>query len=177
MRSRKRVLILVAAALLSCLGGSIGAADGGKYTLLVLEGRVTVPGGALELTSQFDPVVFAVSSVQNKYRLIRVQLRNRGSQPLPLAATKDKLEAVMEKGAVAGILDLASKDAAVWDALPAAARKALAYPAMVAAGEEEGIFVFVLSAQAPAAPSELRYTLDSVPQKPIVLRRRGAAAA
>lgn len=151
------------------------------------EGKRVVYNGALEASAggrqdvlfdaEIEPRLFKLAMVRDKYRVVRIRIRNTGARPLVLSAAGDAVQVQLRNGStVTGLLDLGARDAAVWDALDADLRKVIVYPRVVQGGEEESVFVFLLAAGSTDVPQVFRYTIASRPDRPVVIRDVSAAA-
>jgi hypothetical protein len=160
---------------------SLLATNGTKGKRVVYEAAIRL-GDATAPNCRFlvelEPILFQVESVQGKYKVIRINIKNDSQSRLKLSMDKDSVQARAAGRLVNGSLNLAVSDQAWWDGLSANLRKALAYPdqTSITQGEEENVFVYFPVADMPALPEEIRFKIDSVPDS-IVLRQRGAAAA
>jgi len=181
--SQHGALWLIAASLL-CAAGASGA-DGGKAKNEVYRASV-VPNsarGAVEFVVDTSPIIFYVGTVNRKYHVLLIRAVNRSDVALQLSKEQDSIELEYPQvGKINGLLDLSVTDPATWDALDAEIRTAVAYPSVVSAGEEEGIYVFVPvdAVTAPRKrhemPAVIHYRIKSLGQ-PVELRKPGVAAA
>jgi hypothetical protein len=158
------------------------AANGSKGKRVVYEGTASLgdgTSGQCRFLVELEPILFQIESVQNKYRIIRINIKNDGQAPLKLALMKDSIQVRAGSRVTKGSLNPADGEQAWWDGLSPELRKALAYPdqAAVRHGEEENVFAYFPIADLSAPPSEILFKIDSVPGIPIVLKQRGAAAA
>jgi hypothetical protein len=152
------------------------AANGGKAKMIKLEDRVAASDGrSYTFVSEIDPTLFTLLTLKDRYRVVRIQVRNGSGQRLTLSRQADKAELVWDERQLAGIITLDQRDAALWDQLSPEMRKVLVYPAGVEPGEEESLFVFVPAAGIEAPPQEIRLTLTGLP-RPVRLRHLVAAA-
>jgi len=158
------------------------AANGSKGKRVVYEGSVSLGDGTsgdCRFLVELEPILFQVESVQSKYRVIRINIRNNSQSPLKLTMAKDSVQVRDGSRVTKGNLNLADSEPAWWDGLPLELRKALAYPdqAAIRRGEEENVFAYFPAADLSTPPAEITFKIDSVPGAPIVLRQRGTAAA
>lgn len=158
------------------------AANGSKGKRVVYEATVrlgdTTPGDCHFLV-ELEPILFQIESIQNKYRVIRINIRNDSQSPLRLSLEKDAVQVRVDSRVIQGSLNLADSDQAWWDKLPAELRKALAYPdqSAINRGEEENVFAYFPVADLPTLPREILFKINQVSTTPILIRQRGAAAA
>ncbi len=172
--------ILMALAWLA-LGPALTFANGGKSKRVVYRGTLQ-SGDATGLDVQFEaevePLLFRLTGVGDRYRVIRIRVRNTGTQRLVLSASADTVEAIVRNGPpVKAVLDLGTRDAPLWDGLAADLRRAVAYPSTLQGGEEESVFVFLPAAELADVPQGFRYTIASRPDRPVLIRDVSAAVA
>ena len=184
MSLRARALAIGLAVVVGAGSLALGAApalgNGGKGKRVVYRAALAAGegGGDIQFEAELEPLLFRLTAVRNRYRTVRVRVRNTGSRPLVLSAAADAVEAHFQSGPpVRAVLDLGARDAAVWDGLPADVRTAVVYPRSVPPGEEENVFVFLPVADVREAPAALRYTLASRPDRPVMMRDVSAAVA
>ena len=156
------------------LGASLPVfANGGKGKTEHYAGFARFGDDFIAFDTSFDKVLFLLTSVQNKYKIIQVRVKNNGRSPVLLSDAKDMITIVFKNRQVRGILDMYRRDSAFWDALTPGTRQILAYPANVSPGEEQSVFVFT-PADLPDVPLELRYKIATLPDE-IVIAPRGTA--
>jgi hypothetical protein len=178
MRLRKILLC----SLFLAAASTMLAANGSKGKKVLYEAHIVV-GDANQPNCHFmielEPILFQINSVQNKYRVIRINIRNDSQASLKLSLDKDSVQLRADSRLVKGSLSVAGSDQAWWDGLSPELRRALAYPdqSAIKRGEEENVFVFVPVSDLPTLPVEILFKIDSVPATPILIRRRGEAAA
>jgi len=148
------------------------AANGNKAKKELYDGR----SGRIVFSVELEPIPFQITTVENRYRLIRIRIVNDGTTPLTLSARNDKVLGYTPDGEVAGILDINRRDAKLWDGLPLEVRTMLAYPTVVKPREEESVFIFFDASRLKAAPERLQYTVASL-KEDVTLARRGATRA
>lgn len=136
-------------------------ANGGKGKV----SRYVDRSGSIEVSIDLDEKLFLLTSVKNKYKVLRIKIRNRQSQPVALSKTKDKVDLLIEDRRVPAILDLPRHDSSLWDSLDADTRSYLAYPDAVPAKEEESIFVFIPVQSITVIPTSVEYLIASLPEK------------
>lgn len=105
-----------------------------------------VPRGPLSAETKLDPVTFALTAFEGKYRIVRVEVENLTNDRIDLDATTDKFVAYLDKenkNPVSGVLDLvAAGDGALWDKISEERRKLLAYPKTIDRKATLSIYVF-----------------------------------
>lgn len=126
----------------------------------------------IEFKTSIDGVLFLLTSVENKYKLIQVRVINNSGTPLRLSDDKDTVTLVFKDTQVMGILDVYRRDSAFWDALAPDVRDILAYPANVPGHEEESVFIFIPRDSPDDLPRELHYRIASL-SNDIVIAPRG----
>jgi hypothetical protein len=178
MKSRNVVvclLFLVAASAMLAANGSKGKKV--TYEAHVRIGDATQP--ECHFLVELEPILFQINSVQSKYRVIRINIRNDSQASLKLSLEKDSVQVRADSRLVKGSLSIAGSDQAWWDGLSSSLRRALAYPdqSAIKRGEEENVFVFVPVSDLPTLPIEILFKIDSVSATPIPIRQRAAAAA
>jgi len=169
------LLFLVTATALLAANGSKGKKV--LYEAHIRLGESTQP--QCHFLVELEPILFQINSVQNKYKVIRINIRNESQTPLKLSLDRDSVQVRTGSGAVKGSLSLATTDQAWWDGLAPELRRALAYPdqSAIKSGEEENVFVFILASDLPKPPLEILFKIASVSGTPIPIRERAAAAA
>ena len=164
------------------LVGMIGA-DGGKAKNVVYQGQVRAESGdgSTQFSVDPSPIIFYLGTVNNKYHVLLIRVRNETSTPLRLAKDQDSIEMRFADGqTVRGVLNLPAADRATWDGLETELRTAVAYPEVVPAREEEGIYIYLRVGDVAAArkkhemPSSVIYNVKSL-QRPVELRPRGVS--
>lgn len=186
MHARTRWLPL-SAALVLLVGGfltmTLRAADGAKGKAMVYEAKVAAEQGDWYFRIELEPVLFRLIAVQNKYKPIRINIRNRSSKPLKLSLANDRIQIYPEPGAgpnpIEGILDISRAEPAWWQSLDQTMKNYLAYPdqAAIKASEEENLFVFVPADKLPAFPGTVALTIKSYSDTPIRIARQNLATA
>jgi hypothetical protein len=145
-------------------------ANGGKGKV----SRYVARSGPIEISIDLDEKLFLLTSVKNKYKVLRIKIKNNQGKALALSKTNDKVDLLTKEQRVPGILDLAKHDVPLWDSLDADTRNFLAYPETVPPNEEESIFVFVPLQSITVIPTAVEYTIASLPEK---IRLRPPVAA
>jgi hypothetical protein len=125
--------------------------------------------GEMCFLTQIYKVEFYLNSVQNKYKILRIDIDNLSDRTLELSSDKDKFELWVDtnhgRTKVEGILDLSSKDQNLWDSISQDIRELLVYPERVSKGESENIFVFIPLPELKELPLEFFYKIDSLSQR------------
>lgn len=136
--------------------------------------------GSLELGSEgedpctfaitLDAVLFELHTLQGKYRVVRIQVSNRSSKSVVLSNRADRIKVRLRNDReVDAIINMQQADPAVWDKLDSDARKALAYPKSISAGDEVAVgrqsqmsFFAFLPADVADPPVWFEFIIDSV---------------
>ena len=168
------LLIVAASAMLVSKNGSKGRKV--QYGAQVSVNNAT---GADSFSIELEPILFPILSLQNKFRVIRINIRNQSSAPLRLSATNDSIQVKVGNQLVRGRFSISDSDPAWWNGLSFGMREALAYPdqAPIRSGEEDNVFVFFPVTAVPDPPEEVLFTVASVSAAPIHTRRRSIASA
>ena len=158
------------------------AANGTKGKRVVYEATVRIGDAAASdchFLVELEPILFQIDSVQNKYRAIRINIKNNSQSPLKLSLEKDSVQVRVGSRVIRGSLNLADSDQPWWDGLSPELRKALAYPdqSAIKSGEEENVFAYFPIADLATLPVEIVFKIDGASATPIVIRQRGAAKA
>ena len=138
------------------LAGSAGRAS--SYVGMVDLGN----GDRCELSIQVERVNFLLTTVANKYRLVRILVSCRKQTGLTLSSTADRLEMAIENRAVPAILSLQRSDSAVWDALDLNMRQTLAYPPAIKPNEPVYLFAYFPADQVRTMPGRFMYPIASL---------------
>jgi hypothetical protein len=180
----RRILLPIALLALIAAFVPLAGADGGKAKNAVYQGEAQPRSGTGSVRFSIDtsPIIFYLGTVNNKYHVVLIRVMNKTDKPLTLSREQDTVELRFSHGTrVTGLLNLAATDHATWDGLEAEIRTAVAYPDLVPAKEEEGIYVFVPvdavkdPRKAHEMPSEIDYTIRSLGS--VVTLRSAAMAA
>ncbi len=160
-------------------------ADGGKAKNVIYEARVPAQTGtgSLQFSIDTSPIIFYLTTVNAKYHVLLLRVKNDTAAPLVLSKDQDAIELVFADGQkVKGLLNVPSVDPATWDGLETVIRAAVSYPDLVPAREEEGIYVYIRIGDVKAPrlrhemPMALAYGLKSLP-RPVEVRQRSVAKA
>lgn len=149
--------------------------NGGKGKAQEYTATINFGGETIEFSTRIEKVLFSITSVQNKFKVIRIQIVNKSEKSLPLSVDNDAIDVVIDGKKVAGILDIFRKDSAFWDGLTPEIRKSLAYPPNVPSREGESIFVFIPKDTAENIPEVFRYKIATLPGEVVIEQRRAAA--
>jgi len=179
-----RVLVVLTICVAAAFAVRLRAADGSKGKLVVYDAKVATDQGDWYFKAELEPILFRLVSVQNKYKVIRLNIVNRTSnKPLQLSLQDDRFQIrVGPPGSpkiVNAVLDIARADPVWWKSLDPALQRALAYPdqAAIRVNEEENVFVFVPTADLPAFPDQLLFMIKSYSATPIIIQRLRVASA
>jgi hypothetical protein len=130
-----------------------------------------------------EPIIFYLTTVNTKYDVLLLRVKNDTAAPLVLSKDQDAIELVFADGQkVQGLLNVPSVDRATWDGLETEIRTAVSYPDLVQAREEEGIYVYIPIGDVKAPrlrhemPMALTYRIKSLP-RPIRVGQRSVAKA
>ncbi|MDB5353965.1 MAG: hypothetical protein JWN24_418 [Phycisphaerales bacterium] len=171
------LLALTAAVFIVCASRH---ALGNGGTVVTSRYEATLPSGSgkCAFTVELQAETFHLLTVANKYRVVRIKVRNNGDQPLALSRTEDGVTLRIGGKDVPGIIDLKGLDPATWnDALDDQSRTDVAYPASVPPGEEESVFVFIPLKDAPALPESINYQIKSQAGRAVEIRRPRSPSA
>ncbi len=167
--------------LLAAASAGLPPANGSKGRMVIYGARVPVSNatGADSFSIELEPILFPILSLENKYRVIRISVKNQSSAPLKLSVTKDTIQVLVGSRLVRGRLSVSDSEAAWWNGLSLDMRKALVYPdqAPIRTGEEDNVFAFFPVAEVSAVPEEVLFKVASLSVNPIRIRRRNVAAA
>jgi hypothetical protein len=160
-------------------------ADGGKAKNIIYDGeaRPQTGNGRCQFTIDTSPIIFYLGTVNNKYHVLLIRVKNNTEGSLNLAKDQDTIEMRFSDGQkVKGLLNLPAADRATWDGLETGIRTAVAYPEVVQPREEEGIYFYVPVADVKEQrakhelPKSIIYNIKSL-TSPVELHQRGVAAA
>ena len=167
----RRPLLLLGVCVLLMLHVAQAAGNGRKGAKREYRGEAA----GVAFSAELEPILFQLHTVNNRYRVIRIRLLNKGTANLALSRQRDKVTVAVENQEIEGILDLGARDASMWDGFDAALRTYLAYPTDVPKGEEDSVFVFLPADRVKTAPIALTYTVAAIGQ-PLTLRPPAARA-
>jgi hypothetical protein len=154
----------------ACLLAQALDADGGKAKNVIYEARVPAQTGtgSLQFSIDTSPIIFYLTTVNTKYHVLLLRVKNDTAAPLALSKDQDAIELVFADGQkVQGLLNIPSVDRATWDGLETEIRTAVSYPDLVPTREEEGIYVYVRigAVKAPRFRHEMPMTLTYTNQE------------
>jgi len=126
--------------------------------------------GECRFTVTLDPVLFQLHTLLGKYRVVRINVANTSDKLVVLSHNADHVKVSLGKGRdVAAIIDMQQADPGVWDQLSSSARKALAYPKSIPAGDEVAVgrlsqmsFFIFLPAEVATLPASFELVIDSM---------------
>ena len=119
-------------------------------------------GDRCDLSIQVERVSFLLTTVANKYRLVRMLVDCRKQTGLTLSSTADRLEIAIENRQVPAVLSLQRSDSAVWDALDLNMRQTLAYPPAIKPNEPVYVFAYLPADQVRTMPARFMFTIASL---------------
>lgn len=170
------------------LGGSARAEmGGGEGRPTPFVGEILLPGGENEpprvecrFAIDVEYVRFMVTTVADKYRLVRMLIDCRGEEGLALSATEDRLEMFVDDGeggdgVTTGVLSLRRADGAIWDAFDTDLHRLLAYPPEVRAGDAVYVFAYFPADEVRSMPDGFRFTIASLGETVRLMNRATAA--
>ena len=157
-------------------------ANGGKAKNYTYKAELSLGndvGKACQLSIEVNPVLFRLTTLNNKYYVLLLRTQNETGVTLKLSSTDDKVEILFGRKSIQGILNLAATDSASWDVLTNHMRETLAYPAQVDAHEEEGLYIYLPVDALKAVPETelpqaIVFTVKSL-NSSVQLRRPGTA--
>jgi len=182
----RRIIVLTGFVLLAATAASmrVSAADGAKGRLRRYEAHVPAGQGSRGdwyFRVELEPILFRIFALQDKYRVVRINITNHSDAPLRLSAM-DKVQVQFRESGPArtvdALLDVSQSDRAWWNGLPQDLRSSLAYPdqAPIRGNEEENVFAFIPMASAPTLPTAILFTVNSYSSTPVALREILASA-
>lgn len=152
-----------------------GLCNGKKHELTSYVGTIKIGEDLHEevsFSTKIEKVMFNLNSVQNQYKVIRINIRNWSKKALHLSREKDKIEIYANDEVIPGVLDLSKNDPAIWDAFDLTIREILIYPRIVDPGEEENIFVFLPNKILIELPKKIIYTISTISKQAILEQER-----
>lgn len=131
--------------------------------------------GKMVFSVALERMLFTLNSLENKYKVVRIQIENASKSPLPLSVEKDEMEIVLENGkTVTGILNIRKHDPELWNGLKPGMREMLAYPEVLTARPQgkgvHNIFVFIPDPKLDLLPVVFRYRIDSLEKKLVEIK-------
>lgn len=159
-------------------------ADGGKAKNVIYEAQVRPRSGtgAFQFIIDTSPIIFYLGTVNNKYHVLLIRVKNNSDAPLNLTKNQDTIELHFFDGHnVKGLLNLLAADRSTWDGLETEMRNAVTYPEVVQPREEEGIYLYVPvgNVKGPRKkhemPTSIVYNIKSL-TSPVELRQPAVTA-
>jgi hypothetical protein len=169
-----RILSGVVLGLVLSAGGVRAEMGGGEGRPTPFVGQVELPGeaggpptGECRFSIDVERVSFIVTTLADKYRLVRMLIDCRGESGLALSASDDRLAMMVDDGeggdgVTAAVLSLRQADGAIWDAFDADLRRALAYPPEVRPGEAVYVFAYFPVDETRSMPGGFEFTIASL---------------
>lgn len=183
-----RRILLLAVGFCLALGTTlvvVKGADGGKAKNVIYQGQAQpqTGNGSSKFSIDTSPIIFYLGTVNNKYHVLLIRVKNDTDAPLKLSKDQDTIDLHFADGlTVKGVLNLPATDRASWDGLDAEIRTAVAYPEVVPAHEEEGIYLYVRIGDVKGPrkkhemPNSITYAIKSL-SRPVELRPPGVSKA
>lgn len=142
---------------------ALAAAGGTRTTFYVTrDNRPDLPRAQIS----FDSVLYALNTVQGKYRVFPLMLESRpDGSPVSLSRDGDVFSINTNGHEVAGILDLAKADPELWGSLDTRLKEALLYPAGLEADETRMIYILAPAAELPGPPESFTFFIKSLDHK------------
>lgn len=171
-----RVILLFGLACSWAVEGARGAGgrEGLKTTFYTSAKRGEDPN--LLVTASLESVSFSLSSVQNKFKLVPIEIDNRGAEAVKLSRAKDFLNLCLADRKIPATLDLAKADAATWDSLDQRLREILDYPETVEPRSRIAVYVFFKAPELRQLPASFEYNIQSL-GRPLQIAPPPAVAA
>lgn len=151
-------------------------ANGGRGKRVTYQGELKVNKNQVhEFSTEIEEVNFLITSVDAKYRALRIRIRNWTRKKLALSVEGDAVLIHMKAGEqpVKGILDVSENDKKTWNKFSEDLKSKLIYPTKVDPGEEENVFVFIPVNEIKSLPTYIEYSLKG--QKKVEMRVRNLA--
>lgn len=160
-RLRRSVLVVLLAWLVLPISAEAEMAGGeGRPTPFV--GQIEHGDGYCEFSVDVERINFLVTTVANKYRLVRMRIGCSGELSLALSSTDDRLEMLVGDDNAVGVLSLRQSDGALWDAFDPDIRRSLAYPPEIRAGEPVYVFAYFPAEEVGSLPYGFEFTIASL---------------
>jgi hypothetical protein len=142
---------------------ALAAAGGTRTTFYVTRDN---PPDLPRAQVRFDDVLFALNTVQGKYKIFPLMLESRpDGSPVSLSREGDVFSINAGDHEVAGILDLAKADPELWGSLDTRLKEALLYPAGLEADETRMIYILAPAAELPGLPKSFTFFIKSLDRK------------
>jgi len=150
-------------------------ANGGELKETQYYGEVQMGDGSDKVlfSATLERVMFTLSSLENKYKVIKIKIENKSKSPLALSIENDEIEIVLNNGKkIAGILNMRKHDPELWNGFNPEMRETLAYPDVVTPPPKgvHNIFLFIPDPKLDTLPVVFRYRIDSLDKKMIEIK-------
>src|SRR4051812_36108424 len=98
--TRRLIRSLALSLALACPLATLVAADGGKAKNVVYETRVPAATGtgAMQFTIDTSPIIFYLTTVNTKYHVVLIRVKNDTAAPLVLSKDQDTIELAFADG-------------------------------------------------------------------------------
>ena len=145
MRNPIRICFATTCTLFFLFSIHSGMGNGGKGKFNTYMAQTSLGSGVGDcfFTVDVNPTIFYLTTINSKYQVLAMRIKNRARTALVLDKAKDKVELRFGSKRVSGILNLAANDRATWDSLGKEMKDLVMYPSQVEGGEEEGIYIFI----------------------------------
>lgn len=176
MRACKLIVysVLIVMAVLAMNHSVLGNGGEFKQTEYLGEIQTGDDSGKVQFSTTIDRLMFTLTSLRNKYKVIRIQIENSSKSPISLSIEKDEMEIFFEDGKkINGILNIRKHDPELWSGFRLEIREMLAYPEVVTAPPNRGVhnvFVFIPDPRLDVLPVIFRYKIDSLERKPVEIK-------
>jgi hypothetical protein len=175
--SKYRIVLFTLCVLIIVLGfENYALANGGRGKRVTYQGELQISGNQVyEFSTEIEEVNFLITSVDGKYRVVRIRIRNWTKQRLGLSVESDEVLIHVKAGEppVKGILDVSKIDKDTWEKFSEDLKGKLIYPTKVNPGEEENVFVFIPIDEMTSLPRFIEYGLEG--QKKVEMKVRNSA--
>jgi len=175
--SKYRIVLFPLFVLIIVLGfENYALANGGRDKRVTYKGELKINGNQVhEFSTEIEEVNFLITSVDGKYRVVRIRIRNWTKQKLGLSVESDEvlIHVKARERPVKGILDVSKFDKDTWEKFSEDLKSKLIYPTKVDPGEEENVFVFIPIDEMKSLPKFIEYSLKG--QKKIEMKVRNLA--
>ncbi len=170
MGSLKLIGLAVLVLLLLAVTKESALCNGRELRETEYQGQIKMAQGEVLFSTRIEKVMFSLNSLQDKYKVVRIQVENRSNIAISLSIEKDKMELLFMDGRIiSGILDLSSHDPNLWQSFSPEFRAILAYPEIVQKETRsiQNIFIFIPNPKLDELPKSFRYTIDSLEKRRI----------
>jgi hypothetical protein len=172
---KSRMFLLTGVALLAWLPLLRGEEGHETGQSIRLSGRLDPTdsfAGRCYFSAEIERIAFNLTSLNDKYKVIRIRVENEKGESIKLSVEKDGIALGFKDGQrVRGTFNLKSEDGPVWDSLSDEMRSALAYPLSIRAAkvgdasrtrEVVHFFAFFPADKVTDVPNSLDYTIESL---------------